>query len=285
MSEAVSVNMNVEVPLEAIHRARRDVVRGAANLLPTDARYVVDLYYQIQDFRKATANQLRAGGEQDEPRDLVVWSETCFQTIEGTIQSALGQFAAANPLGRWAISQYGVGPVISAGLLSHVDIARAPTAGHVWSFAGLSPHQKWEKGKKRPWNARLKVLCWKIGDSFVKFSNREACFYGAFYKQRKAIEVARNDAGEYAEIAAQTLRERKLGDNDTRKAYENGRLPDGRIDLRARRWAVKLFLAHYHHVGYELLHGEPPPRPYTLAHQGHAHYIPPPGWPMERAVR
>ena len=268
----------IHVPYEPLLRARKDLVRAAAELSLSDARFAVDLYYQVQDYRKATANQQRAAAEGEEPRDLIDWSVESFQTIEDVIRSGLAKFAAAQSLGQWALAQHGIGPVITAGLLAHIDIAKAPTAGHIWSFAGLSPHQKWEKGQQRPWNARLKVLCWKIGDSFVKQSGSDKCFYGRFYRERKAIEVARNEAGEYREIAERTLTEKKFKQSDTRKAYEEGRLPDGRIDMRARRWAVKLFLAHYHHVGYELLHGEPPPRPYVLAHGGHAHFIPPPGW-------
>lgn len=266
---------------EPIARARRDLIRAAAEMSPSDARYAVDLYYQVQDYRKATANQQRASESAQEPDSLVSWSLESFTTIENSIRSALGKYAEANRVGAWAIAQHGIGPVISAGLLAHIDITRSPTAGNLWSFAGLSPHQKWRKGQKRPWNARLKVLAWKIGDSFVKQSGAEACFYGHYYRERKAIEVARNEAGEYADIAARDLAERTFRDRATKAVYEAGRLPDGRIDLRARRWAVKLFLAHYHHVAWEVEYGTAPPRPYVLEHGGHTHYIAPPGWPMQ----
>lgn len=56
-------------------------------------------------------------------------------------------------------SIHGIGPVISAGLLAHIDIHRAVTVGHIWRFAGLDPSVKWLKKTKRPWNAGLKVLC------------------------------------------------------------------------------------------------------------------------------
>jgi hypothetical protein len=56
-------------------------------------------------------------------------------------------------------------------------------------------------------------------------------------------------------------------------------LPPAQIDNRARRYAVKLFLAHLHHVWYETEFGEAPPKPYPIAIMGHAHYIMPPGWP------
>jgi hypothetical protein len=44
-------------------------------------------------------------------------------------------------------------------LLARIDIVKAPTAGHIWRYAGLDPTVRWNKGEKRPWNAGLKVLC------------------------------------------------------------------------------------------------------------------------------
>jgi hypothetical protein len=135
---------------------------------------------------------------------------------------------------------------------------------------------KWEKKQRRPWNADLKVLCWKIGDSFVKISGREDAYYGQVYRKRKELEVERDLAGLFADQAAKTLEEKKIRDPETLKTYENGHLPAGRLDLRARRYAVKLFLSHWHEIAYTAEHGERPPFPYPIEHLGHAHVIPVP---------
>lgn len=181
----------------------------------------------------------------------------------------------------------GIGPVIAAGLLAHIDIEKAPTVGHIWRFAGLDPTVTWGRGEKRPWNAKLKRLCWIIGDSFVKQKSRESDIYGKVYAARKVQEVERNEAGLFAEQAARALEERKIKDKDLRATYEAGRLPAGRLDLRARRYAVKLFLVHFHHVMYEDHFGEPPPKPYILTNpavdptgKDHVHFIGPPNWPL-----
>jgi hypothetical protein len=38
---------------------------------------------------------------------------------------------------------------------------------------------------KRPYNEKLKVLSWKIGESFVKVRNRPQDVYGKIYVERK----------------------------------------------------------------------------------------------------
>ena len=146
------------------------------------------------------------------------------------------------------MAQHGIGPVIAAGLLAHIDIHKAPTVGNIWSFAGLNPDQKWEKGQKRPWNADLKTLCFKISDSFVKTSNSTKSFYGPIYRSRKVYETQKNELGEYADAAAQVLATKRITEPATKKTYESGKLPLGHVDMRARRYAVKFFLSHLHDV-------------------------------------
>lgn len=128
---------------------------------------------------------------------------------------------------------------------------------------------------KRPWNGNLKVLCWKLGDSFVKQSGRPNAFYGRLYRQRKEQEVANNEAGKFKEAAAETLQTKRIQDPLTRATYEAGMLPPGRLDLRARRWTVKIFLAHWHDVAYRDHHHEAPPNPWVFewGDQDHAHKI------------
>jgi hypothetical protein len=125
-----------------------------------------------------------------------------------------------------------------------------------------------------PFNRPLKTLCWKIGDSFVKLGSREDAFYARWYRQRKAEEAARNERGERSGLAAATLKARP--NHAQAEIYKAGKLPDGRVDLMARRATVKLFLSHMHEVWWRLEHGTLPPAPFSVAIQGHAHYIPAP---------
>jgi hypothetical protein len=292
------------IGLEPLAKMALDLRKSASTMGPKQARYLVDAYYTTQDFRIRAAGQARAAAEDEEPHALLTWTFDAYELIEIQIRKALHEFAKSEKPGEWALSIHGIGPVIAAGLLAHIDVnpwrcmnVKAKkkcrqdaacsaacgfhpvhTAGGVWRFAGLDPTAKWEKGKKRPWNADLKVLCWKIGESFARLRNSPNDIYGKVYDERKALEVAKNERGDFSELAAETLALKKFGDNDTRKCYEDGKLPPGRLDLRAKRYAVKLFLSHYHHVAYETKFGTPPPKPYVIEHMGHAHYIKPPNW-------
>lgn len=314
----------------------------AAHMGREQARYLVDAYYAIQEYRKAANNQVAAGLRQDNaPYPLVSWLGDHMQAIEGRIKSLLGVYAAAQPVGLWSQSICGIGPVISAGLLAHIDIHKAPTAGHIWRFAGLDSSLEWlgeDRAKKlvaqvqeqtgyksgdellaacavavnrradniralmldkdgkllaptatniakvlsrRPHNAALKTLCWKIGESFVKVSGNDSDVYGKVYNSRKALEQVRNDEGSYADQAATKLERFNIGKTTEAYAhYSTGKLPPGHVHARAKRYAVKLFLSHWQHVAWESEFGEPPPKPYILTQPGHAHFAAPPNWPL-----
>lgn len=260
--------------LNPIARLTRDLARGAALLSDKEARYLVDTYYIMQEQRLRASNQVRALADSLEPNTTLGFFLDQFESLEGQVKKALDVYSREQPLGAWARSQKGIGPVLAAGLLAHIDITKAPTAGHIWRYAGLDPTQKWEKGQKRPWNAALKLICWKIGESFVKVSGNEDAFYGRLYAEYKQKIAAKNDAGENAEAAAQILATKKIGrDTETYKHLTAGRLPPAQIHARAKRWAVKLFLAHYHEQGYRLVLKKEPPLPYPIAHLNHVHKI------------
>lgn len=272
---------------EKIKALTRDIRAGREVVSPSEARFLVDLYYQMQRDRIRAGNQRRAFAETGEPATTTGLVLADFETMELRVKNALDAYTTTTPLGTWARSVPGVGPVICAGLLAHLNMDHCPTVGHLWAFAGLDPTKRWEKGKKRPWNARLKVLCWKLGESFVKVSGRENDIYGKVYKDRKAYEIAKNERGDYADQAARSLAEKNFGQDTTaRKMYEQGMLPDARIHLRAQRYAVKLFLSHFHHVAHLDAFGTPPPKPYIIEHGGHVHFVEPPNLDVyHRAAR
>jgi Transposase IS116/IS110/IS902 family len=259
----------------AIKRLSRDLVKAAVTMSAMEARFLVDAYYLMQEDRKRAHNQVRAMKE--EPHEIIAWLADQSEILEGQIKRALDSYSMSHPVGAWMQGIYGIGPVIAAGMLAHIDIKLAPTAGHIWRFAGLDPSIKWGKGEKRPFNGELKTLCWKAGQSFMKFSGSEECVYGSVYKKRKAFEVTRNEGGGNAERAAQILTEKRFDKStEAYKALSIGKLPPAQIDARARRYAVKMFLSHlqcvWHFVDRK---GILPPDPYAIAHlETHTHFVP-----------
>lgn len=262
--------------LTPIQRLSRDLARASVTLSDSEVRFLVDNYYQMQDNRIRADGQVRSivKGGVEEPHAVLSWLSDQSSDLENQIKRALGKYVEGHPVGPWMLGVYGIGPVISSGMLAHIDVHQAPTAGHIWRFAGLDPTSKWAKGQKRPWNARLKVLCWKAGESFVKFHNHEDCVYGHVWKRAKEEYVRRNDAGLYAERAKQILAEKNFGkDTDARAHYESGKLPPAHVHAMARRYAVKIFLSHLHGEMHRRILGTEPPRPFAIEHLGHTHMI------------
>lgn len=268
-----------------LRRLIRSDIRSAEAIPDAEARYLVDLYYSLQDYRIQAGHQVRQADQAEEPDSMLSVVFGVMRSLEDEVAWALGRFAEDSPLGSWALQMRGVGPVLTAGLLAHIDVNKASSPSSVWRFAGLDPTSKWGKGEKRPWNARLKVLCWKLGESWKRFSgpsadlSAENALYCRLYRERKALEVERNEAGAFAELAARSLEERNIRDADLKATYEAGRLPPGRLDLRATRYATKIFLSHYWQVAYEIETGEKAPDPWAIAHGGHVDRIEIPLWP------
>jgi hypothetical protein len=257
---------------EAVRKITKDEKLAAAKLGKNEARFLVDAYYQMQENRIRSDGQVRSMGAADEPHAVLQWLADMNRTLEEQIKIALDAYSGSDPIGAWLRSQKGIGPVIAAGLLAHLDITRAETAGAFWSFAGLEPSKTWEKGKKRPWNADLKLLCWKLGESFVKVSGYDDAYYGKAYKERKLLEIERNERGDFKGQAEAALKAKNYSkDTDAYKAYIQGKLPPAHIHARARRYAAKLLLSDLHHVMYVAHHGKPPPLPYAIGILGHAH--------------
>ncbi len=297
--------------LDNILKLTRAEVMEAAGFGREQAAALVGLYYGIQKSRIGASNKISAHNrEVDILADsaLIMRLKEALHTLEKETARGLKSFAESQPLGRWCMSIGGIGPVVAAGLLAHIDLNKAKTAGAIWRFAGIDPTMKWNTGEKRPWNAHLKRLCFIIGESFKKVTladktddqmgaltdkqkkirevrsetfNSEAGLYARLYAQRKQREVERNESGQMRGAAMIKLEEarakkRKIP-KELREIWESGKLPPGGLDRRAARYAVSIFLSHYHTVGRDIL-GLPLVKPWVIEHGGHVDYIPPPLW-------
>lgn len=271
-------------------RLSHDLREAAKTLSMAEARYLVNLYYDIQHMRVASREQIRSLSKDHEPSALLngVWKS--MKTVEGRIKTALDIYTDNELLGitQWAKQTIGIGPVIAAGLRAHIEVGkeyirkhengteekvRVETAGALWRYAGLDPSMKWEKGEKRPWNATLKTLCaFKLGESFVKFSNNPKSLYGGLYKKQKELYKQRNEAGAYKERALEKAK--TVGKStEAYKHYSQGLYPPAHIHAMARRYAVKIFLSHYFDQEWRLRFKTAPPKPFSIGILGHTHFV------------
>ncbi len=165
------------------------------------------------------------------------------------------------------------------------DFAKLAVATN-WGYNGFIEHFKEVKPTKTnlvkylsrvPYNKRMRTLMFKIGESFVKVQNNDNDFYGKLFAQRKALEQAKNELGEYAEQAKAKLEKYKIGkDTEAYKWYSEGKLPPAHIHARARRYAVKIFISHLFDKWYKIHYNQEPPKPFAISILGHVHEIKPP---------
>ncbi len=288
------VNLSEEVSLaEPLFKLGKDIRAAAGRLTWPEARWLVDTYYQMQDGRIRSKGQLDRQKEQAEPNQLITWVFQTWKRFEETVQKSLLTFSQSYRVGNWMLQQYGIGPVLSAAMLSNFDIRKARTAGHFWSFAGLNPNIVWEKGQKRPYNADLKSICaYKMGECFVKFQNRDMCFYGHLFSAKKAELAEKNERGEFKEQAEKEIARcsetksilSKMEKTERWKHWQSGKLCPANIHDRARRWTVKMFLSHLHEVMYWDFYQTDIPVPYIFRpEQGdHRHKVEVPLWSKEK---
>ena len=270
----------LKADLEAKKQKKPSKAEIKESVIVFDEREIRDLlryYYIMQEDRKRLNSQVLALGR--DSNVLLDYLATSAKSHEALIKTAMDAYTENHPVGSWMREVHGIGPVISAGILAHIDITKAQTAGAIWNFAGLNPDIKWGKGEKRPFNADLKKLCWHAGECFVKQSANPKCYYGHIYKERKEYEIKRDNEGGNAETIAKDLAANRYGKTtDAYKYLISGHLPQAQLHARARRYAVKIFLSHLHQVMYTRHFGFPPPKPYAIAILEHAHmYTPPNG--------
>lgn len=142
----------------------------------------------------------------------------------------------------------GIGPVLGSNLMRYIGYCeRFDTVSKLWAYCGLPVKDghaiKLEKGQTIHFNPQLRVLCWKIGTSFVK---KRTPFFRQEYDRYKAKELARTD------------------ENKPKRPLH--------AELRARRYIAKKFLQLYWECGRELV-GLPTRRSYVEEKLGHTGII------------
>lgn len=277
-----------------------------------EIRLLTDSFYEIQNLRIQIGNRIAMLkrdyeiNEQNanELHDMV--SARMLDT-EKEIEKRVRKFVKSVPVyAEWIQPEVkGVSELLAGSLIAGIqDIGRFDTVSKLWKYCGVGINpdgdiQKRKRGERINYNPFLKTTCWKIGESFVKISDRG--FYGEMlrlYKDREVSKLTKQNVTIMESGKADNLKELKLRqegkwtfpegcrDIAAKKLLRTVDLGDtisqGQVHARAKRKAVKLFLSHLWTVWREI-EGLPVLAPYINANDPTHHYYPPPGWKTDKA--
>lgn len=239
----------------------------------TSIQKIVTSYSRIQDVKLAIES-LNSGSNTVPTIDSMIQA---LSSVDSIVKRPISNFIGDSIVGKWASSQVGIGQVLTAGLMSYIDIEKAHSPGAIWRYAGLDPSYN----NKKSYNSELKSICWKIGSSFAKYSTKPNSFYGKLYLQDKERRTAKNEEGLYADKAQEILSDLPYKYRSDQDLLMQGKLSDEQIDAQARRFAVKIFLSHYYAIAYQEHHGEPAVRPSFITINGKKEFIDIPNNPFQ----
>ena len=118
-----------------------------SNISREEMKMLVDLYYQLQDNRKRSREQIRSI-EQD--RDggkscnvsVMNWVLLNQGLLEKQIPPIMQAVCENDEVGRWLLQIKGIGPVLAAGLLAYFDVEGRQYSNTFISYAGLNDHNR-----------------------------------------------------------------------------------------------------------------------------------------------
>lgn len=139
--EALKLSKDIKTKILSVHSISR-----------AEIRTLVNIFYQMQKIRIALREQIRSieqgksnGGENKEVNIAVLdFILTNATVLENNIKTSLELFVQSTEEGRWLLAIKGIGPVLAAGLLGHLDVTDKDYATQFINFAGLNDNN-------RPW--------------------------------------------------------------------------------------------------------------------------------------
>lgn len=228
-------------------------------------RGLVEDYYDIQKMRLEVQNQQRAyrqGVSESEDAWMKENVTDKLSGIEKTVGKRLSTWVKDESIyDYWLKDIQGIGPVLASGLIAWIsDIKKFETISKLWAYAGLSVDEdgrarRRKAGEKSNWNSRLKVLCWKIGESFVKTGAGYRELYDQFREEYDGKWKTFEDCG-------------SIGCKNAKKCM------DGHRYAAAKRKVVKVFLAHLW-MQWRKMEGLPVEHPFIIGKGKHEHLIAP----------
>ena len=144
---------DVNFDLYKVENLSKKILADLATANPSrqEIQTLVNLFYQMQDFRKAIREQIRSIQGKDEKKTSVVVLDYFLKSttvIESNCQKVLQVICENSEVGRWLLQIKGIGPVLAAGCLAYFDVADKQYATQFISYAGLNDNN-------RPWIGKV----------------------------------------------------------------------------------------------------------------------------------
>jgi hypothetical protein len=258
-------------------------------------RSLVEIYYDFQDQRIITESRLKNNSERNQINDeqLARFGVTELfkkaKSFENDIKTILTNEIIHYPIyNEWLSSLYGIGPIITAGLLANIqDISKFDNISKLWQYAGFGMNtycskcdeytyiiKKYEskKAKKlQPFkncpncNSQTTPVIAKRMPGYM--SNWNDKFKVLCWKVGQSFEK-QGTKSSYYKLYKQIKEEEHR--NHPEKIKENGktRFNDGHLRNRALRKTIKIFLAHLW-VVWRSIEGLEVSQPYVNTILGH----------------
>ena len=123
--------------------------------------------------------------------EIITWLYNNILGIENEIKKCLGIYSLSTEVGRWLQSIIGIGPVLSAAMISFFDIDRAPSVSHFYSYSGLNDNND-------PWLGKDRAK--ELVDKYTKVHKHGYTQYETDMAIKKRLEEMREEGKEIPEV-------------------------------------------------------------------------------------
>ncbi len=156
------------------------------------------------------------------------------------------------PIYSWLKSIKGISHLLSAQLIAYIDINKFERVSSLWHYCGMHVNNgvapKRTKGNKIDWNPQLRMICYKISDSFIK--KRTPKYREIYDKEKEKQLILLNETIDILKpISVLSKSKRKSGDQniiETQRDFVSAPKSKLHVENRARRKAVKEFLKDFY---------------------------------------
>lgn len=176
--------------------------------------------------------------------------ENASKQMGETIIAVYNQKPPVFPIYNWLKQIKGISHLLSAQLIAYIDINKFRQVASLWHYCGMhvnnETHQapKRSKGNKIDWNPTMRMICYKISDSFIKQRTPK---YREIYDVEKAKQLILLEETKLFKKTKGSLSKSKSKEVQTNSCVNTIVILSapqslGHADNRARRKAVKEFL-------------------------------------------